>query len=183
MSSPDSRDKFQQFLALLDADHDHAVEKYSALRRKLTTFFAWRGCGSDAEDMADDVLLRVVERVDVLRPDDPTPYVFGMATNVARERLIKRHRGVELDDVEPSAFATSAPESASVARRLLEEYLAVLPESDRHLLVSYFTEDRATLAQKLGVSEASLRVRVHRLRRRLEALHRPSGASEARDNE
>jgi DNA-directed RNA polymerase specialized sigma24 family protein len=156
-------------LTLLDADPATASAKYEDLSLRLRKFFQWRNCGP-ADDLAQETLRRGFARIASgvsIYADDVTHYFFGIAKNVARERRTGMAESFPLDE-EPVARESSA--TSLEARICLEQCLRLLEAEERDLLVRYHTEDRDDLARTLSLSDAALRVRVHRTRRKLEKL-------------
>jgi DNA-directed RNA polymerase specialized sigma24 family protein len=58
-----TRESFEKFLALLDADRELAAEEYEQIRRKLVKIFQWRGSTSP-EDHADETINRVARKIE-----------------------------------------------------------------------------------------------------------------------
>jgi DNA-directed RNA polymerase specialized sigma24 family protein len=91
---------FERFLSCLDADIEHAGEKYEAIRRKLVKYFDWRGAHFP-EECADETLDRVVRKLEAGETirDIPT-YCHGIARLVFLETLKKPdNRRVGLDEL------------------------------------------------------------------------------------
>jgi RNA polymerase sigma-70 factor (ECF subfamily) len=137
--------------------------------------YALRRVGSEAaaDEVVSDVFLVVWRRLDAV-PDDPLPWLLG----VARNAVTNRYRG------ERRATALRArivhTEHARVADPLgpgdlldsgdpVVRALAQLPDRDRELLMLVAWEglEPAQLARVLGVSRGTANVRLHRARRRL----------------
>jgi DNA-directed RNA polymerase specialized sigma24 family protein len=105
---------------------------------------------------------------------DPVPYFFGVARNVLRESW-RRHPPAAPDWTAPSG----ADASAEALGDCLEGCLQRLAEPTRRLVLAYYREGkgstipaRRTLAEQLGVTLPALRLRMHRVRARLEACVR-----------
>ena len=167
-----TQEAFDRLLRWLDADPDAAARKYEQTRRSLLKFFECRRCVS-AEEQVDRVIDRVARRVsegvDVYAAN-PILYFHGVALNVFQEYL-RRQRA-------PLLMPVPQPEdSVRMQQRLecMESCLDGLPSETRRMMVDYCTVDpsskrraRETLAQRLGMSVNSLRIRVHRVREQLE---------------
>jgi DNA-directed RNA polymerase specialized sigma24 family protein len=141
------------------------AQDYLTLREKLIVFFERRLC-PDAADLADDTLARLVG--DVERngfPNSLEARVRAIAKNVYREwaRRIQR-----FDPLPPVLSVPGHGGKAEDAR----EALAALPPHERVLLEEYYLQrkEREQMARRLGVSAQSLRVRVFRAKKRLQAL-------------
>jgi DNA-directed RNA polymerase specialized sigma24 family protein len=167
-------------LAVLDPDPERAADRYEALRARLIRFFAWQGVPT-AEDCADVTLDRVARRlVEGTRifADEPASYFHGVARNVLREHRAAlareaRHRAAWPRPVIPGTEA--GEERAPASRECLERCLEELPGPERELLLEYYREGGATrvtrrreMAARLGIGSVALRVRMHRLRTRIE---------------
>jgi DNA-directed RNA polymerase specialized sigma24 family protein len=167
-------------LALLDGDPEHAAGEFEALRRRLVGFFEWRGAPWP-EELADEVLDRLMRR---LEEGEAVGNVAAFASGVARRLLLELHRGprvVPLGNLgaEPAAPGPPPEPPWAEAEAQLDACLARLPAEHREILLAYYRGEgaeriaaRQDLAHRLGVSANGLRVRVFRLRQRLEACVR-----------
>jgi DNA-directed RNA polymerase specialized sigma24 family protein len=171
-------DHFAALLARLATDRDLAGERYVELSRRLRTIFLYRHC-PDVDVLVDETLdragRRLLELGDKYDGSDPARYVFGVAWNVARESFRRRvpeplAEGKEVPDPGPAD-----PEDAKELRSTcLDQCLKRLPEDDRNVALRYYRgekrakiEQRAALARDLGASPNALRLKVHRITRRL----------------
>lgn len=184
MSSIQLRERsFEALLRRLDQDRDRAGERYEMLRRKLVSFFSWRG-SARADELADLVLDRLAEKIaggEEIRAGDPGVFALGIARNVRLEAIKREARGpvlLEHQDLGQTPAALE-DEHAEARDRCLETCLSALAAPERTLMLAYFREtkgakilERQTLAQMHGLSPNALRIRVHRLRGRLEACVR-----------
>ena len=168
---------FESLLRFLDPDRDQAAVKYEAIRRRLVRLFEWRGCGAP-EDLTDETMDRVARRllegVDV-RSADPYGYFCGVAHLVSKEvgrRVARERAALEREEWQPMPPADEEDEEdgrLSCLRHCLEQ----LPADQRLLVLRYHQEDdhirsRQMLSHELGVPMNALRIRVHRVRRKLE---------------
>lgn len=122
---------------------------------------------ADAQDAAQEALVRAWRARDRCATRDPWPWMSRIARNEAL-RLVARHR-VHLaleaaDGAVPDAALERAEERVDVARAM-----AVITPADRRLLRLRYADDRTQLsiAQELGVPEGTVKVRLHRVRSRL----------------
>lgn len=177
---------FEALLRALHPERERAAEKYEEIRQRLRRFFRWRGARW-ADELTDETIDRVGRRVaggEVIRAPDVGRYFLGVARNVLRESWQReRQRGPEY---EASILADQRAESSKAARQdqearldCLDHCLAELPADTRDLVLRYYRgqggakiEDRRALAAQLGVNQGTLRIRLHRLRLRLEACVR-----------
>jgi RNA polymerase sigma factor (sigma-70 family) len=172
-------ESFDEILAWLNADRDVAATLYVQLRDDLTKVFTWNRC-NDPEGLTDEAFDRVARKVHELRKTfegDPRLFFYGVARNLIREHPKKVKTQVSLDDADlPSnpASATEA-ENANLLEECLHTCLQKLGSDKRELILSYYAKDkqakirhRTEMAQRLGTSVETLRVRVYRIRGTLE---------------
>ena len=168
-------EEFEALLAMLHRDRETAGEMYEGIRRRLIRLFEWRGC-SRSEELADETFNRVARKSAeglALQRSDPYPYFCGVAHHVFQEvvrREAREHKALESGD-----WTTSDPAEDEPDYRLdhLRACLEILETDQRHLLLRYHQEDqrirsRKDLCDELGIPMNALRIRVHRLRRRVE---------------
>jgi RNA polymerase sigma-70 factor (ECF subfamily) len=156
-----ARETFEQ----LYREHAGRVKAY-ALRRV--------GSGAAADEVVSDVFLVVWRRLEAV-PDDPLPWLLGVARNAVANRHRSERRAAALHArIEDSARAPVADPlgpSDLLSGDPVIRALAQLPARDRELLMLVAWEglEPAQLAQVLGVSRGTVNVRLHRARRRLAA--------------
>jgi DNA-directed RNA polymerase specialized sigma24 family protein len=167
---------FEALLAMLHPDREIAGERYEGIRRRLVRLFEWRGC-AHAEELADETFNRVARKSAeglTLQRNDPYAYFCGVANHVFQEvvrREAREHKALESGDLTASDPSEDQPDY-----RLdhLRACLDTLEADQRRLLLRYHQEDqrirsRKSLCDELGIPMNALRIRVHRLRRRVEA--------------
>ena len=167
-------DNFDALLAWLDPDREKAGEKYEHIRCALINIFSWLGC-ADAEDLADETISRVINKVPELAPiytGDPALYFYGVAKKmqweIGRREQLKETLPL-LDNVKDSS-PQPEPQNFEPEYECLDRCLAQLPAADRDLILLYYQQDqpkidsRKELAQKLDIGPNNLRVKVHRIR-------------------
>lgn len=179
---------FEKLLQRLDPDPQQAASKFLKLRTKLIDFVDWQG-GVSAADLADDTLARVARRLEEgIQTGDISKYALGVARFVLKEHRRSFERGsVSLESLGPSQHPVADPfleqeQSAQAAREdvlleCLRECLGNLPEDEKYLLMGYYQYDgrpnidmRKRLAEEFGLSQNGLRLKAHRLRRKLQSL-------------
>ena len=166
-------EQLEALLQRLGPDREQAGLRYEQLRRSLITVFGYRRCAG-SEELADETLDRAARRLLEMGTDfrgsDPTPFVFGVAWNVARESF-KRRTPVPFPDgwEVPDAGATDL-EDAEVRERCLERCLGMLADAERSLALDYYREEksakirhRSALARELGLSRNALRIKIYRI--------------------
>jgi len=174
---------FDNLLRRLDPDRACAAAEYENLRWQLRRFFEWN-CGSDPEELVDETLDRLAQKLEAEEIRDVVPFAWGIARNIRLEanRRAARLRPI-MDSPESVGFRAHATDvedglNATIDQERKLKCLRIciqrLSEYDRRLLVAYYqvTEDAATvrarLALTLGLKMNALRVRVNRLRDRVE---------------
>ena len=136
---------------------------------RLKAFFRRHGSSvSDAEDLAQDVFLRLTKLEDV-RSERTDAYVFTIARNLQRDRLrrtqVRRRNGYSVDpDVYPLIQAQSDALDAErvligkeEVQRLLEG-LDEIPARTREILLLYRLEGNSQreIARQLGLSVSAV---------------------------
>lgn len=174
---------FARLLDVLGPDRERAAERYEELRRGLIKFFEWRR-SADPVTLVDEVMDRVARRLadgEEIRAAEPAGYFYGVARNVWRESVKRERRErTAISEVRPDATA-AARESDDVDRETeqaltcLEQCLGALPVESRGVLLQYYQdrgimriERRRRLAEELAIAPGALRIRMLRIRDRLE---------------
>jgi RNA polymerase sigma-70 factor (ECF subfamily) len=132
---------------------------------------------SEAEDIAQDALLRAWRRRSTLRDSERRNQ--WLAT-IVRNEAFRQHARVRPDLTAAIEFREGAEDEqvlATVELADLHAALARLSEPDRRLLEMKYEEDltQATIARRLGIPEGTVKVRLHRARNKLRLLY--AGAS------
>jgi RNA polymerase sigma factor (sigma-70 family) len=171
------------FDALLDwlapNDRQRAGKKYEEIRQSLIKLFVWRGC-ADAEDLADETIDRVAQRLPELGKGyerDPSLYFYGFARNILKEYQRRKDSpaaSLPIDVEKPEidvAQETYEDESGEHMQDCLDRCLQKLSTEQRELVMQYYEsskrakiEARKQLATQLGLSPNHLRVRMYRIR-------------------
>ena len=173
---------FEALLRQLAPDRERAGELYETIRHKLVRLFEWRGCAAP-EDLADVTFNRVARRLAEgveLRSNDPYGYFCGVAHLVYKEVLRKaarEHHALASGGWPPPAAEEDEPSDARL--ECLRRCLAELPPDQRDLVLRYHQgnsdpgesniRNRQQLAREVGIQLNALRIRVHRVRRKLES--------------
>jgi RNA polymerase sigma-70 factor (ECF subfamily) len=123
----------------------------------------------EAEDIAQDALLRAWRRRSTLRETDRRNQ--WLAT-IVRNEAFRQHARVRPDptsSIETYEGAEDAQVVATVELADLHEALKRLSEKDRELLSLRYDEDltQAAIARRLGIPEGTVKVRLHRARDKL----------------
>lgn len=184
--------QFEGLLRRLDQDRERAGELYEALRRKLIKFFEWNSC-FPAEDLADETLDRVAQKLEEEFVHDLPAFASGVAKRVRQEAHKRDLRMVRAPDGthQENFFTDSRNPEREVQDKMegerrtkcLHICIQRLSDRDRELFFRYYNttgeriQYRLTLAKTMGLAIGTLRVRVNRLRDELEKCARKCAAS------
>jgi DNA-directed RNA polymerase specialized sigma24 family protein len=168
---------WERLLAALDAEREAAAKAYQGLHQRLAQRFAWRGA-DDPAALADLTFDRVADK---LAAGEEVRDIVGFTLGVARfvELEAARRASSERTAIEKERGVPAADpdESAEHERRVaaLQRCLEALEATERELMLDYHQgrgqariERRQRLADALSVGLNALRIRVHRLRARLQ---------------
>ena len=172
---------FDKLLATLDADREQAGLKYESLRLRLLKFFEWRNC-ERAEELTDEVFDRVTRKIaEGEEIQNVGAYSATVAQFVFREDCRRRERLFQSLEDNPAAENLTAASDfndseANEARfDCLEKCLTKFSDENRRLITAYYSADERTmiearkrLADSLEISLNVLRIRVCRLKEKLE---------------
>ncbi|MCB9876914.1 MAG: sigma-70 family RNA polymerase sigma factor [Planctomycetes bacterium] len=150
-------------------------EQHAAVYRLCLGFLA---SASDAEDTAQDAMLRLLDGMRQYDPQQPfAQWRNTVVLNLCRDRQRswRRRRRAHLDAVAARADAMPAPSDALERRELramLEQALRALPVREREAFVLRDLEDvdTADVATAMGVTPATVRSLLTLARRRLRGL-------------
>ena len=128
---------------------------------------------SEAEDIAQDALLRAWRRRSTLRDFERRNY--WLAT-IVRNEAFRQHARVRPDPtatIEVREGAEDARVLATVELADLHEALEGLGDRDREILEMRYEQDltHPVIARQLGIPEGTVKVRLHRARERLRLLY------------
>ncbi|ODT08446.1 MAG: RNA polymerase subunit sigma-70 [Mesorhizobium sp. SCN 65-20] len=142
---------------------------------------AWRWCGnaSDAEDIAQEVCVRLGRAVRDYRGGSAfTTWLYAMTLNAARDALRKTSR----DMAKTAAYGVHAlmEESSGPAEDPTEALWAAvrqLPDKQRDAVLLVYGEglSHADAAEAMAVAEATVSWHIHEAKKRLKLLMRSAG--------
>lgn len=173
---------FDKFLALLDADRERAGAKYELLRTRLIKFFEWRQCETP-EELTDTVFDRITKKIlEGEQIQNINAYAATVAQYVFKEEYRRRARLVQSIEENPGTEGiitanSSVEQNETDALRFncLDKCLAGFTDENHRLITAYYDTDERTmimmrkrLADASGISLNTLRIRVCRLKARLE---------------
>ena len=174
-----TENNFEQLLAWLDPEREQAAIRYEAIRTSLIRILTWRGC-NNAEDLADETINRVAEKVHLLKETyvgDPAIYFYAVAKRLAKEE--QRRANSEVAISEGYNIAGFPDEKDAATEEALYECLSAClrraGEEKGKMILSYYSGERnvkianrRAMAAELGIPLNALRVRMHRIRASLE---------------
>jgi DNA-directed RNA polymerase specialized sigma24 family protein len=179
----------------LGADKDQAGEKYEEIRWKLVKFFQWNSCAT-AEELADETFDRVARKLNGGQEiENLLGFIWVVARNVGLEgRRRERKTLLRFEMLGEGAVSDHGAAVDSLHQKIqnheelrcLRACMGRLSAGERALLLAYragpahYAKARKRLAAKLAITPGVLRVRVLRLRAKLEDCMR---ACLARDRE
>lgn len=133
---------------------------------------------SEAEDIAQDALLRAWRRRSTLRDEARRNEWLGTIVRNEAYRSYSRTRPDPVDTIEAKEGAEDDRIVSTVERADLHAVLARLDERDRQLIQLRYDEDltQEAIARRLSIPTGTVKVRLHRLR---DKLRREMGAAEA----
>lgn len=182
-----TRESLERLLAVLDPDDPtRAARSFDRIRRRLVRLFEWRGARFP-EDLADETISRVSRRLAEgveIRSEDPFRYFCGVAHMVFKEVLRERKKEQALEDPANWVGHDARHEEPEDERMdILQECLGALSDEHRSLILDYHEgekrqriENRRRIARRLAIPLNALRIRIHRIRGKLEECVRRKAA-------
>lgn len=169
-------EEFETLLSLLSPDREEAGRRYEILRRKLIRFFQSWGCDRPEEltDKTFDVVAKRLRQGTEIKADDPSSYFYGVARNVYREHARFKQREQKMQESQDLLPVLTPDPEPDGRLDILRECLGKLSDDERRLVLKYHQgEDkirsRKELCHETGIPTLNaLRIRVHRIRRKLE---------------
>jgi len=140
----------------------------------------WRGiarayAGKDAEDLLQEILLQVWRALATFRDESAlSTWSYRIALNTAmswRRSEQTRHRRLPIQTgYRPEVLPSPTVEVGS--SELVHRLLAELSPADKAILLLFLDDvDYDEMAKILGATPGALRVRIHRIKRRLTELY------------
>jgi RNA polymerase sigma-70 factor (ECF subfamily) len=130
---------------------------------------------ADAEEAVQEALVRAWLRRDSCRsPEAPLPWLLEITRNEARRLHGRQARRSTLELLDATAPAPDDADelSGAAVRVTVEQALGTLADADQRILRLRYADDltQGEVARRLGVPEGTVKVRLHRARRRLRGL-------------
>jgi RNA polymerase sigma factor (sigma-70 family) len=168
-------EEFDALLVILDPDREAAGQIYEDIRNRLSRLLGVWGC-TYPDALTDETFNRVARKAAeglIIKRSNPYPYIIGVARNVFLEWLRKQQKEDQI--AESPDWPPSAPPEEEPDFRLehLHQCLETLGADQKRLLLRYYEpkeriRSRQTLCTELGIPMNALRIRVHRLRKKVE---------------
>ena len=133
-----------------------------------------------AEDLAQDALLRALQKADQVRePSALKAWVFRITLNLWRDRLRKGHREQTGMQVELSELATRG-DTANVETTHVLDQLKRLPERQRMVLYLFAVEEMkaAEISEALGISRQNVRANLSYARKAMREMNQFNEATD-----
>ncbi|MDE0088683.1 MAG: sigma-70 family RNA polymerase sigma factor [Candidatus Poribacteria bacterium] len=179
----------------LDGDQNAFTELVNKYQKRVHSL-VWRKIGDFhiAEEITQDIFLKVYKKLSTLKPPQHFPgwlYVIASRHCIAWQR--KKQQPTESLDAMPAAeleelcytrYEVEREKTVSIRyqREIVKRLLQKLPESERTVVTMHYLAEMSCeeISQFLGVSQNTIKSRLHRARKRLEKqehlLHDASGA-------
>jgi|SRR5689334_8553325 len=134
---------------------------------------------SEAEDIAQDALLRAWRRRSTLRDQERRKEWLG---TIVRNEAFRQHARVRPDPVDTVESWEGAEDEqiiSTVERADLHAALQRLSERDRTLIELRYEEDltQEAIAKRLGIPDGTVKVRLHRARHKLREVMDEAGTA------
>lgn len=176
---PDA-EEYECLLSALDPDPRRASKRYDSLLERLTTIFAAARCRWP-EDLADEALRRTARKcTDLRKRGEYMKSVEAFACEVGQYLIKEEWRKPRTVTVIDSLAQTPENDPAEQERRerwltgCLDPCCRNLSHGDRTFIMEWYggepraaIEHRRKLSERTGISLGTLRVRAHRIRKRI----------------
>ncbi|WP_116654794.1 RNA polymerase sigma factor [Pelagibacterium sediminicola] len=139
------------------------------------TAYKWCGNRADAEDVAQDVCVRLARALGSFDGRSAfTSWLYRVVLNAVRDRQRQGARRAKQADAlrEVSASDVAPDQESAVAERQLWDAVRQLPEKQRDAMLLVYAEERshAETAQIMGVKESTVSWYVHEAKKALKDM-------------
>ena len=158
---------------------EELLRGYPAERERLLATLSRLVGPSDAEDLANDTLLRALAAVADFRGEAAlSTWLHRIATNLAYDFLRRRSRSPVLsmdDDIEVPEAIDEAADAGKLEQRQMSECVqklfAELPPQHREVLAKadMFEQTVPEIARDAGITTGNAKIRLHRARQAMKA--------------
>lgn len=157
-------------------DCDHREDIFNALydtHHAAVRAYAWRRDAALADDIVAETFLVAWRRLEDISFDEALPWLLAVArhTHLNIRRGERRRCRREASVAGPTDATVAGSDASGSGDRVLR-LLSHLSDSDQEVLrlVAWEGLDRPAIARVLGCSRATVALRLHRARRRFQAL-------------
>lgn len=161
---------------VLGISFDELHARYAS--RILKLCLGYTGDYAQAQDLTQETFIRVWQQLPAFRGTAQiSTWLYRIAVNTCLNHLRQAKRR-PVDPLLPQheAQLPDAPDPTGEAVQQLYRCISQLPETDR-LIISLVLDEQpyAEIAQIVGVSEGTLRVKIHRIKHQLTSLYQRHG--------
>ena len=185
-SSSANRDMERLMMRYQQADSAAAAALVELLSPQLCRFFSSQmGSRTEAEDMLQDVWLRIHRMRHTYRPGEPLlPWVYAIARRVRVDNYRKRQRIAWRERSVDTLPELSAPKDAASHLPPFEELMAALPESQREVLTMLKVNGLSVeeVARATSSTAGAVKQKAHRAYQRLRTLLERAPIAQPVDN-
>ena len=171
MTTPSDKTLIEAVLAGDKAAYENLYDRYAPLVRAIC--YDTTGNLADAQDLAQDVLMRAYEKLDRLREwDSFGKWLVGIARHRCREwrrrKCRSQNNNTKLSDVQ--AAASEKPDDGRI--ELLRKMITTLPERERLALHTFYLQGNSAndVRRIMSLSRSGFYRVLDRARNRLEKL-------------
>lgn len=162
-----TQNSLDELLSWLDSNREEAGRKYKVIHDGLVMVLRRKGC-SEAEELADEVINRVAMKVGDLKisyEGKPERFFYGVAKKIVQEYERKARKSVPLNE---ELQEIPGPEPADeLVYDCVDACKRKLDPNQCETVIQYHRHDkpeqREKLAKHLGITLATLRVRIFRI--------------------
>lgn len=173
-----NREAFDKLLTVLGAFAEDSAVEYENIRKRLNKFFSFNGLSEEHTDKVIDVVARKISEENLELDKNYQRYFSRVAQNYLKDFWkSKENKGESFDELPPLKEPSVNPleiENSQFEKEskldCMKECLTALPKDDARLIEQYYSDKkgRDKLTRSLGITKNLLRVRVLRLKNRLE---------------
>ena len=180
---PEGEKKVEQYTTTLKEDQGEAENAGSIFQQDYPRIFRYIMSmvrdTAEAEDLTQETFLRAHQRRDSLRDEGArTAWLYRIATHVSLDRLRQYARRNPMEsDTDLDQVDIAEPDTPSLQQTLerdemsecVQDYLNRLSDSYRAVILLHDMHEltASEIAQLLGESLATIKIRLHRARRKL----------------
>ena len=149
-----------------EGDHESLSALCAGAHPEVLRYMRYRVGSSDSEDLAAEVLLRVVRSIGTLR-GSLVAWLYRIAANVVKDHysLRSRKREIQLNELEDERQdSTEKPADAVAARLDLESALHLLTDDQRQIVTLRFMQGLSTIEAAGAMERTPGAVRVLQFR-------------------